>query len=73
MESIVAHLILPIVGAKVTNNHNQVPYHSLHFLVVALSHFRTAVVQENSHDVEELECQALIAEDFLKDKFEKNF
>jgi hypothetical protein len=61
-----SHLIPPIVGAKVANDHNQVPYHSLHFLVVALSHFWAAVVEQDSDDIEKLERQSLFAKNLLE-------
>jgi hypothetical protein len=60
-----SHLISPIVGTKVSDDHNQVSYHSLHFLVVTLGQLRAAVVQQNRYDIKELERQTLLAENFL--------
>lgn len=61
-----SHLIPTIVGAEVADDDNHVAYHSLHFLVVAFGQLRTAVVQKNCHDIEELERQTLLAENLLK-------
>jgi hypothetical protein len=61
-----SHLISSVVGAEVADDDDQVSYHSFHFLVVAIDRqLWTAVVQQDCHHVEELERQALLADNFL--------
>lgn len=63
-----SHLVSSIVGAEVANDHNQIPYHSLHLLVLTLGQLRTAIVEQDCHHVKELERQTLLAENFLQRK-----
>lgn len=62
-----SHLISPVVCAKVADDDDQVSYHRFHFLIVAIGgQLWAAVIQQDCHHVKELECQALLADDFLR-------
>lgn len=40
-----SHLVPTIVGAEVADDHNQISYHSFHFLVITLGQLGSAIIQ----------------------------